>query len=108
MRRAAKRDASEKLIVEALRRAGCSVVIMDKPVDLLIGIGGLNYLAECKTPGTQYGKKLNKAQQNFQDTWKGGAVFTLRTIDDAFAFVSVARRGINIGNPAIRPVKVAA
>ena len=98
MRRAAKRDASEKKIVETLRKAGCSVVIMDKPVDLLIGIEGLNFLAECKTPGTQYGKKLNKNQQDFQDTWKGGAIFILKSVDDALQLVSIIRRRITLPN----------
>lgn len=98
MRLAAKRDASEKPIVDALRKAGCSVVRLDKPVDLLIGIEGLNFLAECKTPKTQYGKKLNANQQDFQDTWKGGAIFILKSVDDALQFVSCARRRITIPN----------
>ena len=89
MRRASKRDASEKPIVDALRKCGCSVYIMDKPVDLLIGFRSRTFLAECKTPQTQYGKKLNKAQQDFQDNWKGDAVVILRTVDDALAFVNV-------------------
>ncbi len=91
MRYAAKRDASEKLIVEALRKSGCSVYIMDKPVDLLVGLCGQTFLAECKTPGTQYGKKLNKNQQDFQDNWRGASIVTLRTIDDAFTFVDVVK-----------------
>lgn len=91
MRRAAKRDASERPIVSTLRKIGCSVYIMDQPVDLLIGVAGKTFLAECKTPGTQYGKKLNKNQQDFQDNWRGDAVVTLRTIDDALTFVSVVK-----------------
>jgi len=100
MRRAAKRDESEKDIVDALRKAGASVVRMDKPVDLLIGFAGATYLAECKTPKTHYGKTLNANQQDFQDSWRGGKVHIFKTPEEALKVLSDWR--------AIKPVKVAA
>ena len=83
-----KRDASEKSIVQALEDAGCSVVRMDKPVDLLIGFRGVTHLAECKTPGTQYGKKINHNQEKFSQSWLGSSVIVLRTIDDVVSVIS--------------------
>jgi hypothetical protein len=82
-----KRDKSEASIVEALERAGCGVLRMDKPVDLLCfhpGTGRL-FLAECKT-----GKgKLNPSQQQFASQWP---VHVLRTADEAINLVNEFRK----------------
>jgi hypothetical protein len=74
-----KRDISEPAIVELLRAAGCTVVLMDKPTDLLIGYRGKTAIAECKT-----GKgKLTKDQKDFLASWRGSPVIILRTPADA-------------------------
>jgi len=72
-----KRDKAEADIVDALRQAGCSVVRMDKPCDLLVGHRRATYLVEVKT-----GKgKLTDSQSDFTKTWKGSPVFIIRDVD---------------------------
>lgn len=82
-----KRDASEPGIVAALEQLGASVERMDKPVDLLIGFRRVTVLAECKTPGTQYGKRLNQNQQGFADRWRGSPIVVLHSPDDAIRLI---------------------
>lgn len=82
-RRSAKRDYSEPEIIAALTQVGFSVYQMQQPVDLLVGFRGKNYLVECKTEGTAYGKALNDSQQLFDDTWRGSKIVTLRSAQDA-------------------------
>lgn len=50
MRRAARRDASEKGIVDALEAAGVFVFRLTRPVDLLCFWRDRWFLLECKTP----------------------------------------------------------
>lgn len=89
----AQRDASEPAIVAVLERVGFSVYRLDKPVDLLCGYRGRNYLIEVKTGTKGYGKRLNANQQSFADDWRGSPVFTLHSIDDAVAFSQSVARG---------------
>jgi hypothetical protein len=89
----AKRDASEPAIVAVLERVGFSVYRLDKPVDLLCGFRGRNYLVEVKTGTKGYGKGLNANQQSFADDWRGSPVFTLHSVDDAVAFSQSVARG---------------
>jgi hypothetical protein len=74
VRYAARVDASQDAIVSALRAAGASVTLIKWPVDALVGYRNQTLLMEFKTAGTQYGKKLNKNQASFMETWKGGPV----------------------------------
>lgn len=74
MRHAARVDASQEAIVSALRAAGASVTLIKWPVDAIVGFRNLTILMEFKTPGTQYGKKPNKNQRSFMETWNGGPV----------------------------------
>ena len=53
MRRAAKRDASEPSVVEALEAAGAYVIRMHEPVDLLVFYAQHWWMAEVKTPGAR-------------------------------------------------------
>jgi len=74
-----KRDKAEADIVDALRKAGCSVVRLDRPVDLLVGYRRQTHLVEIKT-----GKgKLTKSQEEFRVTWRGAYFYILRDVDDA-------------------------
>lgn len=72
MRRAARVDANQDQIVAALRAAGASVEVIGKPVDLLVGWKGQNWLVECKdgskTPGN---RPLTRAQKDFIPNWRG-------------------------------------
>lgn len=78
MRRAARVDANQDAIVSALRAAGATVEVIGKPVDLLVGINGANFLMECKdgdkTPGN---RPLTKAQKKFIPTWRGSVAVAL-------------------------------
>ena len=59
----------------ALRSVGAQPYQLDRPVDLLVGYRGKNYLLEVKLPlGPEGGKshsKPNQSQVNFLRTWRG-------------------------------------
>jgi hypothetical protein len=81
MRRAAKVDANQEAIVEALRRAGIQVEILGKPVDLLCNVRGRNELVEVKN---RDGKdQLTKEQVEFIARWPG-PVHIVHDADEAF------------------------
>ena len=65
--RANKRDKNEAAIVAALQACGCAVVRLDKPLDLLVGYRGRNWLLEVKGEGG----RLTKDQKEFIATWPG-------------------------------------
>jgi len=70
MRNAARTDANQSTIIQALRAIGCKVYYSKLPLDLIVSGGRLgkrNLLMECKLPG----EGLNKAQQKFWDEWPG-------------------------------------
>jgi len=80
MRRAARRDISEKDIIDALLRLGWSVQRVnakDDP-DLVIGKNGRTYHAEVKTGNA----KLRPGQVRFAADWRGHRVLVLRNVDD--------------------------
>lgn len=78
MRRAARTDANQQAIVDALRAAGASVQVIGKPVDLLVGYRGRNLLMECKDGGKTPGNRpLTKAQKAFVPAWGGHVVIVL-------------------------------
>lgn len=85
-----KKDANQNEIVQALEKAGCSV--MDASAvgggfpDLIVGRPGVTYLIEIKNPRTK--GKLNKLQQLFFDNWKGQAAVA-HTIEEALAIVGL-------------------
>uniref|UniRef100_A0A6M3JHY0 VRR-NUC domain-containing protein n=1 Tax=viral metagenome TaxID=1070528 RepID=A0A6M3JHY0_9ZZZZ len=71
MRRAAKVDANQPEIVQALERCGCTVLSlapMGRGVcDLLVGLRWRNVLLEVKGPKG----KLTPDQRTFLAAWKG-------------------------------------
>ncbi len=79
-RRAAKRDSNEAEIIAALIALGATVEQLSASglPDLIIGINGVNVLAEVKAPKG----KLTDAQVKWHEGWQGGVIFILRTIDD--------------------------
>lgn len=87
MRRAAKRDTNERLIVDALTSVGASVQpLSDKGVpDLLVGWRGQNFLMEVKTPRG----KLTDDQIDWHDSWRG-EVHVVRSVDDALKILGVS------------------
>jgi hypothetical protein len=83
MRRAARTDATQASIIEALKRAGVSVEVIGKPVDLLICCRGETALMECKTPASEGGRdRLTKDQVDFIARWPG-TVFIVRSPEEA-------------------------
>ena len=87
MRRIAKTDANQTVIVGALRKAGASVqtlaAIGAGCPDLLVGYNGVNYLFEVKDgnkiPSAQ---RLTIDQQHWHSVWKG-AVHIVKSEDEA-------------------------
>jgi hypothetical protein len=94
MRRAAKRDTSERSIVEYLKKAGWSVLklsVKDGP-DLIIGkqtrSGGINLLIECKTGNG----KLRQGQKDWANNWNGHPPYVLRAVEDAEALTKAVSK----------------
>jgi hypothetical protein len=88
VRRAAKVDASQSAIVNALRNVGCSVQSLaqlgDGAPDLLVGRHGRNYLLEVKTGAKA--SQLNATQAQWHRLWRG-SVYVVRTPEEALAAV---------------------
>lgn len=85
MRRAARVDANQREIVEALRAVGRSVMLLHKEgegvPDLLVGNGYDNILLEVKTKTGQ----LRPKQRTFFESWRGPK-FVARSIEEAIQF----------------------
>ena len=93
IRRAAKRDTSEKSIVTVLRQHYMSVFRLDQPTDLLVGYRGVTHLVECKTGHKGYAKALNANQARFAEEWRGSPVVTLHGVEDAIAWAKTIAKG---------------
>lgn len=76
---AARRDANEPAIVDALEACGFSVYRLGKPADLLLGKHGITRIVEVKTDDGE----LTPAQRDFWSIWRGNGRIVLRTVDDA-------------------------
>lgn len=68
MRRAARVDATQPAIVQALRQVGADVEVIGLPLDLLVAWRGRTLLLECKSKG---GKVRTKKQKDFVARWRG-------------------------------------
>jgi len=89
----AKRDANEKEIVGILERLGFSVFRLDKPLDLLLGRGGKNYLAEVKdgSKAPSAGKnRRTEDQKTFMRDWRGQHV-VLSSVEETVEWVNSLR-----------------
>ncbi len=84
MRRAAKVDANQSAIVDALRAAGCSVqslaAVGKGCPDLLVARGKVNILLEVKDATG----KLTPDQKTWHEGWRGRA-HVVRTVDEALS-----------------------
>jgi hypothetical protein len=78
-----KRDANERPIIDALKKIGCSVYQMDKPLDLLVGFRARCFLLEVKSPGGT----LTQDQKDFMRGWKG-QVRVVETPEEAIEVVT--------------------
>ena len=86
---AASVDENQSEIVNALRRIGCQVLAIGKPVDLLVGFRSLNFLLEIK----QVGQKVRtKQQSDFIKYWPG-QVRVVHTAEEAIELVQKSYGG---------------
>ena len=91
MRRAARIDANQSEIVNALRDVGASVAITSMVgngfVDIVVGFRGRNYLLEIKDGSKPPSKRrLTEDEQKFFDTWRG-TVFVANNTDEALEII---------------------
>jgi len=87
MRRAARVDANQAAIVQALRDAGATVWIIELPVDLVVGHKNHTYLVEIKTTSK---KRLTKLQEDFFLKWSGGTLCRVDSPEAALHMLRVA------------------
>ncbi len=89
MRRAAAVDANQRSIVEALRKAGCSVLLLHRVgqgcPDVLAGKDNRNVLIEIKSECGM----LTPAEVAWLHEWRGQAAVCY-TVDDALRTIGVA------------------
>lgn len=97
MRTAARVDANHSAIVDALRKAGCSVTSTASLghgfPDLVIGLLGRNMLLEVKDgakPASE--RKLTDDEYRWHSSWRG-EVYIVYSVDDALELVGQIRRG---------------
>lgn len=91
-RRAAKVDANQPDIVDALRKIGCSVQLLHMVgsgcPDILVGYHGVNYLIEIKDDSQPASKaKLNDLQIEWHQSWRGHRSVA-RNVDEAIMIVT--------------------
>jgi Holliday junction resolvase len=91
MRTAARIDANQPSIVEALEKAGCTVqhlhALGQGCPDILVGRASVNYLLEIKDGSKPLSKqKLTPDEMAWHSTW-AGLVWTVNSIEDALRVV---------------------
>lgn len=87
---ARKRDKNEPGIIAALELAGATVVILDKPLDLLVGFEGDTDLLEVKN-GNQppSWQRITPDQSDFFRTWKGKRATVVTTMAQALSALNI-------------------
>ena len=87
MRRAARVDENQGLIVTALRACGATVRVIsqgDGIPDLLVGYRGHTILMEIKDGNKPpSARQLTPAEQIFFDQWTGGKLFIVNSVEEA-------------------------
>lgn len=97
MRRAARIDANQNEIVQALRDVGASVAITSMVgsgfPDLVVGFRGRNFLFEIKDGSKPPSKRrLTDDEQEFFDTWRG-IIFIVNDVNEALEILGVTYYG---------------
>ena len=91
MRRAAKVDLNHRVIVEALRRVGASVIdlsaVGDGCPDLLVGYRGHTWLIEVKSAKGS----LTPAQKVTHAEWNGFPIAVVKTVEEAWLLIGAVR-----------------
>jgi hypothetical protein len=88
MRHAARVDANQVAIVQALRAAGAYVWIISLPVDLLVGYKNHTFLVEVKTTSK---KRLTTLQTDFFQYWPGGTLCRVDSPEAALHMLKVTK-----------------
>ena len=87
MRRAARVDENQGLIVKALRVCGATVRVIsqgDGIPDLLVGYRGHTILMEVKDGNKPpSARQLTPAEQIFFNQWTGGKLFIVNSVEEA-------------------------
>ncbi len=81
------KDANQDAIVDALEKAGASVLDLSAVggvLDLLVGFRDVNYLIEVKNPDVH--GQLSKSQRKFWDWWRGQKA-VVRTAEEALQVI---------------------
>ena len=92
MRTAAKVDANQGEIVQALRDMGCSVELLHRVgkgcPDILVGLRGHNWLMEIKDGSKPYSRrKLTPDEKEWHEKWRGQKA-VVKSVDEAVALVN--------------------
>lgn len=93
MRRAARVDANQADIVNALVDVGASVQSLSAVgvgvPDLLVGWRSQNFMLEIKNPNVpKRDQRLTEAQRNFHRVWRG-SIHQVHTVEQALAVLGV-------------------
>jgi len=96
MKYGAKKDANHHEVVEAMQKAGASVIDMSHVgrgfPDLIVGFQSQTILMEIKNPKTAYGRKgLNKNQLKWKEQWIGGAYCVVDGPEAALRMIGVVK-----------------
>jgi Holliday junction resolvase len=94
MRRAAASDANQKVIVAALRNAGCMVIpchaVGKGFPDLVVGHQGDTFLIEVKDPSQpKHRHELTPAQKLFHAAWHGKPIAKVFTAEEALEAIGI-------------------
>ena len=94
MKYGAKKDANHHEVVEAMQKAGASVIDMSHVgrgfPDLIVGFQSKTILMEIKNPKTAYGKRgLNKNQLKWKEQWTGGTYCVVDGPEAALRMINV-------------------
>lgn len=94
MRRAAKIDANQQAIVQAMRQAGASVQSLAAVgcgcPDLLVGYRGRTALVECKDGDKPPSKQvLTEDQLKWHGAWRGDTLAVICDVDSALRLLRV-------------------
>jgi hypothetical protein len=92
LRTAARVDANQAEIVEALRGIGASVLLvfqLKNCFDILVGYRGRTFLMEIKDPSQPpSARKLTAGEAKFRDEWRGSEYHVVHSFDEALAILT--------------------
>lgn len=91
IRRAKKRDANERAMLDVLAKAGAYVIAFDSPFDLLVGLHGEWLTLEIKNPDTR--SPLTKAELDHKEECelRGLPHEIVYTVDDLLDVLRLVR-----------------